>query len=484
MRSFVRIQVCNQVGMDRRPLGHAVVLGGSVAGLLAARVLAGHFAHVTVVERDELAQTSEARRGVPQGNHLHALLVRGRMIADTLLPGLSDELTALGAVRLDTGRDLAWHYAGGWRARHDDGLHFLSMSRPLLEGQIRKRVGALPNVTILAGTRVVGLQADDARKVRGVRVARSRDSAQAQEIGADLVVDATGRGSVAPQWLSDLGFAAPPTELVGARVAYASRTFRRTCHKPHWRALIVTGKPACRSGLIFPIEQDRWLVTLPGFFDEPMPEDHEAFLAYAESLDMPDLFEMIRTCEPLSEIKRYRFAGSLRRRYEQLASLPEGLIVMGDAVCSFNPVYGQGMTVGAIEAEALGRLLVDAEAEGGLGPDFARRWFQTVKPIIDAAWNGVLLEDFKLPQLAKQRPLAMRPVQWYMERVHRATHRSAYATGQFYRVMNFLDAPSKLFSPRMMAEIALAGLTGSTGGAASGRTPSHEMLHPARQFEQ
>jgi len=345
-------------------------------------------------------------------------------------------------------------------------------------------VGALPNVTILSGMRALDLQADDAGRITGVHVARSRGSTQSRELGADLVVDATGRGSSTPQWLSDLGFAAPPTELVGARVAYATRTFRRSSQRPDWRALIISGKPARRSGLIFPIEQDRWLVTLPGFFDEPMPEDHDAFLDYARSLAVPDLFEMIRTCEPLSEIKRYRFAGSLRRRYEGLESFPEGLIVIGDAICSFNPVYGQGMTVSAIEAEALGRLLAGAAAGGGLDRNFARRWFRTIEPVIDAAWNGVLLEDFKLPELADQRPLRMRPVQWYMERVHRATHHSALVTDQFYRIMNFLDTPARLFNPRMLAEVMRAGIIGSYGAAASEPGPSHEMLHAAGHPEQ
>jgi 2-polyprenyl-6-methoxyphenol hydroxylase-like FAD-dependent oxidoreductase len=280
-----------------------------------------------------------------------------------------------------------------------------------------------------------------------------------------------------PQWLTELGFSAPPTELVGARVAYTGCTFRRSLDGPDWRALVISGKPSRRSGLIFPIEGDRWLVGLPGFFDEPMPQDHDAFLAYARSLAVPDLYEIIRGCEPLSEIKHYRFTRSLRRRYEQVERLPEGLIVLGDAVCSFNPVYGQGMTVSALEAEALGPMLAQAKAEGGLGPDFTQRWFKTIKPVIDAAWTGVLVEDFWLPELAEQRPLHLRPMQWYMDRVQRATHRSAFATNQFYRVINFLDPPSKLFGPRMITEVMLAGFGGSRGNSASRKTLLRQAAH-------
>jgi 2-polyprenyl-6-methoxyphenol hydroxylase-like FAD-dependent oxidoreductase len=192
-----------------------------------------------------------------------------------------------------------------------------------------------------------------------------------------------------------------------------------------------------------------------------MPQDHNAFLAYARSLAVPDIYETIRNGEPLSEIKRFRFIGSLRRRYERLEHVPEGLIAMGDAVCSFNPVYGQGMTVGAIEAEALSRAVTEARVEGGIGPDFGRRWFQTIRPVVDAAWNGVRLEDFRFPELARERPLRLRPLQWYMERVQQATHRSAFVTDRFYRVMNFLEPPSAFFSPRVMAEVLLPGF-GST----------------------
>jgi 2-polyprenyl-6-methoxyphenol hydroxylase-like FAD-dependent oxidoreductase len=381
------------------------------------------------------------------------------MILESLLPGLSDELCGLGAVRVDAGRDFAWHHSGGWRMRSDSGLSFLSMSRPLLESRIERRVRALPNVSVVEGIRAGGLRVDANGRVTGVRLSEAGRPAPANEIEADLVVDATGRGSATPEWLRDLGFRAPSTELVGARVAYASCTFRRGDRRA--TALIISGRPARRSGLLFPIEDERWLVTLPGFFDEPMPHDIAAFHAYARSLAAPDLHNMIHDCKPLSEIRHYRFSGSLRHRYEQLEHFPEGLIVVGDAVCSFNPVYGQGMTVSAIEAEALGRLLADARTAGGLGQGFARRWFGTIKPVVDAAWKGGLLEDSRLPELANRRPISLRPMQWYMERVHRATHRSALVTDQFYRIMNFLDPPTRLFRPRIMAELMRTGFARS-----------------------
>jgi len=266
-----------------RPLRHAVVTGAGVAGLLAVRVLAERFDAVTLVERDALPAAAEPRKGVPQGSHVHLLLVRGRLIVEALFPGLADELRAAGAVALNGGRDLAWHHAGGWRARHDSELVFLSMTRSLLESRIAARVRALPNVRIVDGARVEGWLSDGARRVTGVRVQASGASGRSGEIEADLVVDATGRGSSTPERLAGLGFAAPPTELLPTRVAYASCTFRRPEGAAGRRALVVSGGAMRRRGILFPVEGDRWLATLIGFFGEPMPRDHDGFLAFARA---------------------------------------------------------------------------------------------------------------------------------------------------------------------------------------------------------
>jgi 2-polyprenyl-6-methoxyphenol hydroxylase-like FAD-dependent oxidoreductase len=439
--------------MPLRPLCHAVVVGGSMAGLLATRVLADYFEHVTLIERDTLARSPEPRKGVPQGRHVHVLLLRGRLILDRLFPGLSDELRADGAVLANLGRDLGWHHAGGWRARFDSDLSFLAMSRPLLEFRVAERVRALPNAAVRDGVRVDRLHRDSRNTVAGVRLTSPGTPDRAEEIGCDLVVDATGRGSATPRWLAEQGFAPPREDLLPARVTYATCMFPRSEHGPEQQAVLVTGAPAKRSGGLFPIEGDRWLVTLASFFDAPTPHDYDSFLAFARSLDAPDIYTAIRDLRPLSAVAHYRFAGSLRRRYERLARLPDGLIVIGDGVCSFNPVYGQGMTVSAMEAECLARLLAEAQRRGGLAPDFERRWFRAITPVVDAAWSGVSLEDLLFPELARQRPARLRPLQWYMNRVHRATHRSPAVADQFYRVANFLDPATALFRPRIAADV-------------------------------
>ncbi len=436
----------------RRPLGHAVVCGGSVAGLLAARVAAGHFDRVTLVERDRLTGTPGTRRkGVPQGDHLHLLLVRGRMILETLFPGLTTDLMASGACLVDSGRSFRWHQGGGWRMGHDSPLWLVSASRPLLETAIAARVRALPNVTIRDGTTVAGfVPAPDG--VAGVRLA-SAGTDTPKDLPADLVIDATGRGSIVPRWLDALDWPVPAAERFGARIAYATCLLPRPRPGPAWRALAVTGTPAPRSAALFPIEGGVWQLTLAGFFDQPMPVDHGGILDFLGRLGVSDLTDAVSGLVPTTPVTAYRFAGSRRHRYDRLPRVPAGLVVLGDALCSFNPVYGQGMTVAALQAEILDRRLARASRCGGLGPGFGRRWFKAVAPVLDAACAGVTVEDTRYPELARQAGWRTRLLRWYMERLHRRTLDDASVTDQFYRVTHFVDPPSRLCQPRIAAAV-------------------------------
>lgn len=439
-------------GLPQKRFGHAIVAGASMAGLLATRVLADHFERVTLVERDQLPRQPAARKGVPQARHVHVLLRRGSVILEELFPGLPDELLRAGAHRAEAGRDFAWYHDEGWRVRPATDLFLIALSRPLLDTHVAERVRALPNITVLEGVSADAL-ATDGGAVTGLVL---QGAAGAATLEADLVVDALGRGSPAPDWLGRLGYGPVQTDHVPARVTYSTCTFPEPERRPDWRILFVTCPRDKRMAVDFPIEGGRRLVTLATVFDEPAPQDHAAFLEFARALPVPDLFEAIRHVAPLSGIVHHRFPGSRRRRFERLKTVPAGYMAMGDAVASFNPIYGQGMSVAALQVRALASLLTEARQDGRITPALTRGWFRTAARIADVAWQAVSVEDFRLPELAGRRPMTLRPLQWYMERVQQATYRSAAVTDQFYRVLNFVDPPTALLRPRIAAEVLLA----------------------------
>jgi flavin-dependent dehydrogenase len=281
---------------------HAVVIGGSMAGLLAARVLSDHFERVTIVERDRFPGGTEARRGVPQGRHAHALLPRGFMIMARLFPGIAEELVSDGAIASDVPAESLRYQMGGYRVRFSMGRKSLLMSRPFLEGHIRRRVLALSGVTVLEEHAVTGLlSGEDQKTVGGVTVRRRVQGAPERRLVADLVVDASGRGSRAPAWLEEMGYEPPEEERIEIRVGYTTRVYRsRPDDLSGAKFVIIEPTPGRERsiGAMFRMEDDRWIVTLGGWLGERAPTDEAGFVEFAKKLPAPTSTRSSRTPSP------------------------------------------------------------------------------------------------------------------------------------------------------------------------------------------
>lgn len=435
---------------DKKIGEHAVVLGGSMAGLLAARVLADAYAQVTVVERDELSTTATQRRGVPQGRHIHGLIGRGQQILDELFPGFTGDLLAQGAPTMDLLGDVRLYLSGHRLRQTRSGEVVVSASRPCLEGYVRERVRSLPSVSFADRCDVLGLvTTTDRHRITGARVIRRADGSAEEVLNADLTVDATGRGSRTPRWLESLGYRRPAEQKVAADIAYATGTFRlRPGALGHDRAVIAPPAPGHTRGAgLAAIEGDRYILTLMGILGDRPPTTPEGFLDYARSLQRSDIYDAICDAEPLDAPVAFRFPASVRRRYELLPRVPDGLLVTGDALCSFNPVYGQGMSVAAIEAMVL-RSHLDAGRKPSPG-----KLFRDMARAIDVPWDMAAGADLAFPDVVGDRTAKVRIGNAYIPRLHAAAAHNAKLAVTFLRVAGMLDPPETLFRPDIVLSV-------------------------------
>lgn len=434
------------------PTGRAVVLGASLAGLLSARVLADHFAEVVVIDRDDLEGDLEApRRGVPQGKHTHGLLVRGVESIEAILPGFTQAMVARGATQADVVSRSRWLMGGNVLTQEPSGLVGVLASRTLVESQVRRQVRAVPAVRLLGGHDIDGVLASANRdRVTGVRITPRRDPAahatggeRAEvELLADLVVDATGRGSRAPVWFRELGYAPPPEIEVDAQVVYMTRQFQtRAGVLDHLDADVVgTRPPSGRAGVALRQEGNRWTVTLAGQHGEQPPPDLDGYLSFAQSLPTDGIAQIIANCEPVGDAVSHRYPTSRWRRWDRLTARPQGLVVIGDAVCSFNPIYGQGMSSAAHQALRL-RELLDAGKH-----DLAGRTAKAFAAVAATPWTLATGADRRFPGMPA-KPLPERLLDRYLDRLLEVATRDHDVTVAFSRVLNLTAAPPSLLTP-------------------------------------
>jgi 2-polyprenyl-6-methoxyphenol hydroxylase-like FAD-dependent oxidoreductase len=439
----------------------AVVLGGSVAGLLAARVLADVCAEVVVVERDRLPAGAEHRRGVPQGRHVHGLLARGGEALEELFPGMTRGLTARGVPVGDMLADTRLYFGGHLFLPGTSGLTVLGASRPMLEAYLRDRVRELAGVRFLEGCDAVGLTSPDGGRVHGVRVIRRRPGSAEEVLAADLVVDATGRGSRTPTWLTDLGHRPPTEDSIQVGVGYASRTYRLTPRDiGGTMAILAAPTPAHpRGGAFAAMEGGRFILTLFGMLGDHPPTDLRGFTGFAASVPFPDLHDALQAAEPLDEPVAYRYPASIRRRYERQSRSPDGLLVMGDAVAAFNPIYGQGISVAALQALALRRHL-----QREPWPPSTHRLRREIGRVVDVAWDLANGADLTFPDVPGRRTARMRTINRYVAGVQAAAADDPAVGRAFLRVAGLVDPPQALLRPAVAARVARHALTGGTRG--------------------
>ena len=442
----------------------ALVIGSSVAGLSAARVLADRFDEVIVVERDAKPEVAEPRKGVPQGRHVHALLKAGEHALEGLFPGLIAELEKRGGHVFDFANDIRWHHHGVWKKRYLCGLRVHCQSRPLVELAMRERVAANPKIQFRYQTSVEELEIKDGR----VSSALLKDATRARGEKIDLAVDTSGRGSQIDRTLVAAGFKAPFEERVGIDLQYTSQMIELAPRARDFRAVLVYPKPPedKRGGLIFPIEGGRHMVTLVGWQGDHPPADLGGFTAFARSLAQPDIARELVDCKRIGEAAVYKFPYARRKRFDRMDRAPQGLFVLGDAFCSFDPVFGQGMSTAAMGAALLQKHLAkDPRGERPL------RYFKALQKILRSPWMLCTSEDFRYPQTTGARPPGITALQRYTSEVFALTAESPAVYGRFAQVMNLLSGPELLFHPAVLARVLprLIGL----------RKASPPLLEPA-----
>lgn len=468
---------------------HAVVLGASMGGLLAARVLADSFRTVTVVDRDELPDDPADRRGVPQGRHVHALLPRGAQTMEELFPGILNELVAGGAPVWDDAdaSKLYLSFSGhlflrsGKLAIDPHAMAMYMPSRPLLECRVRRRLQAIGNVTVQGGQDVAELTSTaDRKRVTGVRVI-DRDGGAQQELTADLVVDAMGRAAHTPAFLESLGYGRPAEDHIVMHTTYVSQRLRIPPGTLKEMLTIVGPAPGRPVGaFLFGYENDAWIFTVFGMIGHQPPRDLDGMLSFAQSYAPAHLLDAVRSGEPIGPVVQHRLPFSQWRRYDKMRRFPDGLLVSGDAICSFNPIYGQGMSVAAADAMALRDCL-----RRGLD-DMARRYFRTTTKSIGVAWQIAAGSDLDFPEVDGRRTPSTRLTSWLVGWILTACEVDAVVGGRFFRVNSLVDPPTRLLRPAFLFRVAIVNLLrrqrdsrprhDEVAGRADGGTSLPEML--------
>ncbi|MFI5621384.1 FAD-dependent oxidoreductase [Streptomyces sp. NPDC051567] len=455
----------------------AVVLGGSIAGLFAARVLADAYDEVLIVDRDVLVGVDGHRRSAPQGRHINGLLARGQEVMEELYPGITEELFADGVPTGDLAGNVRWYFNGKQLKQQSAGLVCVAASRPMLERHIRERTAALANVSFAEEHDILGLETTpDRGRITGARVQRVGTDTE-EVIAADLVVDATGRGSRTPVWLEELGYARVEEERKKIGLGYVTQHYRLLAD-PYDGDLSINpaASPEVPRGAIFTkTDGDRVELTTYGLLGDHPPIDQQGLYDWTGTLAVPDIHQALQHAEPLDEPVAFRFPTTLRRHYEKLDRFPDGLLVTGDAVTCFNPIYAQGMTVAALCA-----LTIRDHLHTGASPQPMQYFRDLSHDVIDPPWEMTNMVDLGFAGVQGERTAQVRVGQIYLKLVQKAAVLDGEVTAAYMKAAGLVERPDSLMKPALVARVLWNTARGLVGTLTGQQPPQRPRPVPVR----
>lgn len=431
----------------------AIVIGGGMAGKLTARVLSDFYNEVLIIEKDSEPLGPYPRKGVPQGEHLHALLFAGADGLEELFPGITEDFHSTGAVKINSTQDLTWFHHGVWKLRFDGGYTTTLQTRPNLEWHIAQYIKKIPNVTTLHNRAVKNFLFDDKKnQILGVELNSST------LIHADLVVDASGTSSFTSTWLEKRG-SHVPGESVKIGLTYFSKLFQLPEKKRDWKIKLLYATPPQEKigGTISLVEGNRYVVTISSYHhaadEKEVLWNDSGFLALSKRLPKQDIYEEIKDAVPVSNTSIYRIPQITWRRFDKVADLPKSLLLIGDTICRIDPVFGQGMSIAVLEALALKKILE------GNRQSFEKLFQRQAAKIIAPIWGMVVTEDFRYPETVGKKPLGLSIQQWYAKKIFVLSSENQMVYDSLVQVMNLVSPMTGLMKPRIIGSVVKRLLT-------------------------
>ena len=482
---------------ETKPFKHALVIGGSMGGLLTARALSDYFEKVTVIERDKLPQKPEMRKGAPQGAHIHVMLESGMDNLNRLFPGIWEELKQEGLNVIDSTQDFVWHHQGVWKSRFKSGIEMILATRLYMEYSVRKRVKKIAGIEFREGFAVSApVSSADKSRITGLKIHPVKNTKKIEEIQGDLIVDASGRGSKTPTWLESMGYKSPREERMGIELSYTSRLYEMSKEfkqNENWKFMILypIHPSTWRSGFVMSVEDNKWIVSLNGYFKEHAPLDDKGFVEFASTLTQPDIYNAIKTAKPVTDLMIHKYPYARWRKYHKLSRFPEGLVLLGDAVCSFNPIFGQGMSAASKGVRLLHDLL-DEQARRSPGDlsGLAQKHRKRLSRHLHTPWLVTKIIDLNYSQAEGKRLPGHGFLAWYVSRLLELTSTNQGVYKNLMTVLHLKKSLRAILKPTVSLPVILFGIKSfftplekraNTNHLPGSKTPENARAVPSRQ---